>query len=460
MRLWPRTLYGRLVIILVSGMIAAQIATSSIWYDVRHSQVLEIPTRLIASRLADIVRVIHIEPTHTNGFIGHLNTPDFRLQFIEAPTPRTEKLSSADEATERLLNNVIEQRTGIFSDLRLLHLSLLDDQGHAAGMSTLFGSSPAAGMFNIEVHLPDGRWLQVRAREDQGWTSLTPVQVMFDYFLRIYLVRIILLAIVVLLAVRLAIRPLTELTQAAQALGADIKRPPLALNGPLEVRRAAKAFNSMQQRLINNLRERTRFLAAISHDLRSPITRLRLRTEMLADEQAKERFRKDLEDMENMVASTLEFVSSGEVNEPRQSVDINALLQSLQADFQDMNAQVALHGTALEPLPAYSRSLKRCVQNLLENAIRYGHQADIFIEDQPERLRIVIADQGPGIPEDQLEQVVEPFFRLESSRNAGTGGYGLGLSIAHTVAAAHEGRLQLRNRESGGLEAILDLPRV
>ena len=460
MRLWPHTLYGRLVIILVCGMIAAQIATSSIWYDVRHSQVLEIPTRLIASRLADIVRVISLEPTHTNDFIGHLNAPDFHLQFIDAPTSRTEILSSADLATERLLHNVIEQRTGISSDLRLLHLSLLDDQGNAAGMSTLFGASPAAGMFNIELKLPDGRWLQVRAREDQGWTSLTPVQVMFDYFLRIYLVRIVLLAIIVLLAVRLAIRPLTQLTNAAQALGRDIKRPPLAVDGPLEVRRAARAFNSMQQRLINNLRERTRFLAAISHDLRSPITRLRLRTEMLADETAKERFRKDLEDMENMVASTLEFVSSGEVNEPRQNVDINALLHSLQANFEDMNAQVTLHGSASQPLAAYSRSLKRCVQNLLENAIRYGHRADIFIEDQPERLRIVIADQGPGIPEDQLEQVVEPFFRLESSRNAGTGGYGLGLSIAHTVAAAHEGRLQLRNREGGGLEAILDLPRV
>lgn len=460
MRLLPRTLYGRLVILLVLGMFASQIATSSIWYDLRHNQVLEIPARLIASRLADIVRVVKTAPENSDDFIEHLSSDDFRLRIINTPAPRPAELNSTDKATERLLSDVIERRTGTASGLQLLQVVLVDTQGQTAGIRTLFGSSPAAGKFDLQLQLPDGRWLKVQAREDQGWTSLTPVQVMVDYFLRIYLVRIILLVILAFWAVRLAIRPLTELTKAAQALGGDIKRAPLALDGPLEVRRAAKAFNSMQQRLIANLRERTRFLAAISHDLRSPITRLRLRTEMLADEQTRERFRKDLEDMENMVSATLEFVSSGEINESRQSVDINALLQSLQADFQDMNAQVALHGSALKPLPAYSRSLKRCVQNLLENAIRYGHQADIFIEDQPERLRIVIADQGPGIPEDQLEQVVEPFYRLESSRNAGTGGYGLGLSIAHTVAAAHEGRLQLRNRESGGLEAILDLPRV
>ena len=273
--------------------------------------------------------------------------------------------------------------------------------------------------------------------------------------MRIYLLRVLVLVLIALVAVRLAIRPLNALAKAAEALGRDIQRPPLSVDGPTEVRRAAQAFNAMQQRLIANIAERTRFLAAISHDLRSPITRLRLRTEMLEDNRTKERFRSDLEEMEQMVASTLDFVSSGEINEARQNIDINALLQSLQADLQDVGENVVIEGRAKHPLPGYARSLKRCVQNLLENAVRYGRDVTVRVEDQADSLTIIISDRGPGIPQAQLEQVMEPFYRVEGSRNAETGGYGLGLSIAHTIAKAHDGRLSLRNREGGGLEVEL-----
>ncbi|MCS3467794.1 signal transduction histidine kinase [Pseudomonas sp. JUb42] len=459
MKLLPRTLFGRLIIILVTGMLAAQILTSSIWYDVRHSQVLEIPTRLIASRLADIVRMVQQDPVHAELFLRHLQSEDFDLRLIDKPMPANKALSSADMATEHLLNEVIERKSGFASNLHLLSLSLLDERGHIAGLPALFGSSPAAGQFLLELNLPDGRWLRVQAYEEQGWTSLTPVQVLFDYFMRIYLLRIIVVVIIALLAVRLAIRPLIELTRAAEALGRDIQRPPLPLEGPVEVRRAAQAFNSMQQRLIASIAERTRFLAAISHDLRTPITRMRLRTEMLNDEVVQGRLRKDLDDMEAMVTATMTFVSSGETREARQNVEINALLQALQADLADIGAQVLIHGRAHSPLSGYADSLKRCVQNLLENAIRYGRDVEIQVEDQPQLLRIIVRDRGPGVPEDMLEQIIEPFYRLENSRNADTGGHGLGLSIAHTIAAAHNGTLKLRNRDGGGLEAVVELPR-
>ena len=339
----------------------------------------------------------------------------------------------------------------------MLNLTLLDEQGQKAGVDTLFGSSPVVGQFTLELRLADGRWLHVQAREDQGWTSLSPADVMLDYFWRIYLVRIIVLAIIALLAVRLAIRPLNELAQAAQALGNDIRRKPLHVKGPVEVRRAAEAFNLMQQRLLDSLAERTRFLAAVSHDLRSPITRLRLRTEMLDDEQQKQRFRKDLTDMEGLVSTTLEFVSSGEINEIRQNIDINALLQSLQADLEDIGEHVTLVGRATRPVSGYARSLKRCVQNLLENAVRYARDVQVIIDEQPEHLTITVRDSGPGIAPEQLTHVLEPFYRLEASRNNASGGYGLGLSIAQTVAAAHGGTLVLHNRTQGGLDAVLTL---
>lgn len=457
MKLIPRTLYGRLVIILVVGMLAAQVATSSIWYDVRHSQVLEIPTRLIAARLADIVRVSACDPQNITLLLSHLNTADFQLSELNEPLSAPQKLTPQDQATEDLLKNLINQKSGNQIPLRLLSLTLLDQQGKKAGVDTLFGSSPVTGQFSLELRLPDGRWLHVQAREDQGWTSLSPADVMLDYFWRIYLLRIIVLVIIALFAVRLAIRPLNELAQAAQALGNDIRRKPLEVKGPVEVRRAAEAFNAMQQRLQHSLAERTRFLAAVSHDLRSPITRLRLRTEMLDDEQQKQRFRKDLADMEGLVSTTLEFVSSGEINEARQNIDLNALLQSLQADMQDIGEHISLVGRATRPVSGYARSLKRCVQNLLENAVRYARDVQVIVEELPEQVVITVRDSGPGIAPQQLTQVLEPFYRLEVSRNSDTGGYGLGLSIAHTVATAHGGTLVLNNRPQGGLDAVLTL---
>ena len=457
MTLLPRTLYGRLVVILVTGMLAAQVLTSSIWYDVRHSQVLEIPTRLIASRLADIVRVARTDPQRTELLLQSLSTADFKLELGNAPSPVQPSLTPQDQATESLLRSLIDEKSASKTPLRLLNLTLLDNQGHKAGIDTLFGSSPAAGQFTLELRLADGRWLHVQAREDQGWTSLAPADVMLDYFLRIYLLRIIVVVIIVLLAVRLAIRPLNQLAQAAQALGQDIRRSPLTVKGPVEVQRAARAFNLMQQRLLASLAERTRFLAAVSHDLRSPITRLRLRTELLDDEALKQRFRKDLTDMEGLVSTTLEFVSSGEINEPRQNIDINALLQSLQADLEDIGEHITLSGHASRPVSGYARSLKRCMQNLLENAVRYARDVQVIVDEQPDTLTITVRDSGPGIAPELLTQVLEPFYRVESSRNSSSGGYGLGLSIAQTVAAAHGGTLELRNRPEGGLDVVLRL---
>ncbi len=457
MTLLPRTLYGRLVVILVTGMLAAQVLTSSIWYDVRHSQVLEIPTRLIASRLADIVRVARTDPQRTELLLQSLSTADFKLELGNAPSPVQPSLTPQDQATESLLRSLIDEKSASKTPLRLLNLTLLDNQGHKAGIDTLFGSSPAAGQFTLELRLADGRWLHVQAREDQGWTSLAPADVMLDYFLRIYLLRIIVVVIIVLLAVRLAIRPLNQLAQAAQALGQDIRRSPLTVKGPVEVQRAARAFNLMQQRLLASLAERTRFLAAVSHDLRSPITRLRLRTEMLDDEPLKQRFRKDLTEMEGLVSTTLEFVSSGEINEPRQNIDINALLQSLQADLEDIGEHITLNGHASRPVSGYAHSLKRCMQNLLENAVRYARDVQVIVDEQPDTLTITVRDSGPGIAPELLTQVLEPFYRVESSRNSSSGGYGLGLSIAQTVAAAHGGTLELRNRPEGGLDVVLRL---
>ncbi|HEY0883928.1 MAG TPA: ATP-binding protein, partial [Ramlibacter sp.] len=254
-------------------------------------------------------------------------------------------------------------------------------------------------------------------------------------------------------------RPLHVLANAAEALGRDIHRPPLAEEGPLEIRQAARAFNTMQGRLVRFIEDRTRIFAAMSHDLKTPITRMRLRADLLDDDELRHRFEADLKEMEAMVTHTLEFMRGMGGQEARQDVDVMALLESLQSDNEAMGRRVTVEGQASAPYPARVSLLKRCLANLIDNAVLYGERATVRIEDSPQCLTLRILDEGPGIPLPELEKVFEPFYRLEQSRSRETGGTGLGLAIARNIAHMHGGDIVLRNRPGKGLEATLTLPR-
>jgi signal transduction histidine kinase len=208
------------------------------------------------------------------------------------------------------------------------------------------------------------------------------------------------------------------------------------------------------------IRDRTRILAAMSHDLKTPITRLRLRAELLDDSQLRAKFEKDLSEMEAMVTATLDFMRGVESREPRQPIDVMALLESLQADAAEMNGSVVIEGAARKPYRGLAQALKRCLGNVIDNALRYGKSAKVIVTDSPALLEIRVRDEGPGIPESELERVFEPFHRLEGSRSRDTGGTGLGLGIARNIARAHGGDIVLHNVPSGGLEAALTLPRT
>jgi signal transduction histidine kinase len=223
---------------------------------------------------------------------------------------------------------------------------------------------------------------------------------------------------------------------------------------------AARAFNTMQSRLAGYLRERTQVLAAMSHDLKTPITRLRLRAELLDDAELRAKFGNDLQEMETMVLSALDFLRGMDNGEAVRPVDVNALLESLQTDLRETGGAVSVEGRAAAPYPGRSQALKRCLANLLENAIKYGRAAQVVVDDSAARLQIRILDEGPGLPPDQFDKVFEPFYRVEASRNRDTGGTGLGLAIAKNVAELHSGTIELRNRVEGGLEVVLTLSRA
>lgn len=266
-------------------------------------------------------------------------------------------------------------------------------------------------------------------------------------------------SLVAVVAVRLVTRPIQRLAEAADAFGRDLDSPPLEESGPTETRQAAEAFNRMQDRLRRLIAERSRALAAVSHDLRTPLTRMRLRAELVDDEALRGQINADIDDMQAMVASTLDYLRGLQENEPLQSIDIEALLQSMVADEQALGRPVTLDASTVAPYVGRLSALKRAIANLIDNAVKYGHAARITVADDGDALCIVVVDEGPGIPVADLARVLEPYVRLETSRSRATGGVGLGLAISREAARLHSGELRLENRTEGGLRATLVLPR-
>ena len=464
-RLLPSTLFGRLVLILLGGLFAAQLLGAAILLHNRGEALYEASGLHTVQRIADIVRVLEsVNPDVSKMILPAVNTAFLQVAFSAAPSPLS---SSAQEEGLHAahLRTILQRSLGDDRPLRITiseienprfgphQHGVLRPSGPPLEHMSMFGGIVGRGVsFFIQVQLRDGRWVNFEHRLSQE-QFVWPLRLLLT--LGILLVSVILVA---LLAVRWVTRPLTLLGNAALELGRDIQHAPLEETGPTEVRHAAAAFNTMQSRLARYVKDRVQMLAAVSHDLRTPITRLRLRAETMEDTDLKDKVLRDLNEMETMVNAALEFMRDTHYSETIQPVDISALLESIQADMEDMGKDVQLTGEAQQPYPARPSALKRCFTNLVDNAIKYGERAIVSIEDNPQYLRVTVADTGPGISENDLTQVFEPFVRLDSAR--GGTGTGLGLSIARNIAHAHGGELILRNRKGGGLEAVLTLPRV
>ncbi len=456
----PKTLFGRLVLVLLAGLLIAQLLGAYILLRDRATSLYEASGWYIAQRFASIVELMDTLPaTQRQLILQSLNTSTLRIGLESAPRLSASSTDPHAAHLRALLSRQLGQRPVNVAILGWEDAPPLSMPGmpgmhhmpHGPANRMVMASGPAA--FHIEVQLSDGDWV--------GMVQELPQ----DHFLLpgklLSALAILLLSVVglSLWAVRWVTRPLVALGDAAEALGRDITRPPLIQDeGPKEVQRAAQAFNTMQERIANYIQDRERFLAAVSHDLKTPITRLRLRAELMDDNLLRDKILRDLNDMETLTTAALDFIRGEQQREDAKPVDIMALLESLQEGRQAMGQKVNLSGNAA-PYRSQPMALRRCLENLIDNAIKYGEEAEMVVEDTDQQLVIRIADHGPGIPEQQLNQVFEPFYRIEESRSRETGGVGLGLSIASSIARAHGGNLTLRNRPEGGLEAILVLPR-
>lgn len=426
----PRTLFARLTVILCVGLALAQALSFWLTLTERDRATTNLMMGYIEREVASSVALLD------------------RLPAAERPEwlPRL-----ARRSYEFILGPGI---TGAPPDARL---SARVAASIAEGIGTSYALTANAVPGNrerMQVHLQlsDGSPLTIDIRPISG----IPLS---DWLPLVLVLQLTVLAACCWLAVRLATQPLEQLAQAADALGPTLKAERLPEDGPSEVSRAAKAFNAMQDRIALFMAERIQVLAAISHDLQTPITRMRLRLDVMGDNPQHARLQQDLQEMENLVKEGVTYARTlhGAAEVPCR-VDPDALFDSLVLDYVDAGQNVSLHGRIGAPLVTRPHALRRILGNLTDNALKFAGAAEIVVSAPEDRqVSISVLDRGPGIPADQLESVFEPFYRLEASRNRHTGGTGLGLAIARQLALAMDASLSLHHRPGGGLEARLVL---
>jgi len=430
MRGFPRSLFGRLVLLMTVGLVVAQLAGTAIHLVDRQRNLGSTLSHELAQRVAAVYRAIDSHAAGERERLAVLLSAPRQQLTIEAAAPRV--------------------TTG--------PTMLTDFPGHlkellGAGVDVRPVALPGFGVFAFDLYLQltSGEWLRVRGGAPEvifawPWHLLVNLGLM-----------LLVVVVLVVVAARSTVRPLAELARAAHGLSVDLKSPPLAEDGPSEVREAARAFNAMQTRIRDAIEERERFLAAVSHDLKTPVTRMRLRTEMLTDAEVRERFRSDVDDMQQLLDSAIDFLRGKPVDEPVQPIDLVALAESLVDDYAGLG-DVVLHAPDALRFSGRPKALKRALMNLIDNALKYGGGAQIELAPKAGGVEISVTDEGPGLPECDLEKVFEPFYRGEASRSRDTGGTGLGLAIVRQIARSHGGDVILANCENGGLQAVLRLP--
>lgn len=417
------SLGARIAGLLVVGLLLAYVLASLAWLAERGETMGRLMSAYLGRDVATAVAVLERLPeTERAGWLERLARPNYRYELGAAPGDL--QASATATALARAMAPTPITASGARSDGELV----------------------------FALKLADGAPLTLRVQPPQLKPSATT--------LALLAAQIAVLALCGAAAVRLATRPLRRLAEAAQRLGEDPSAAPLVETGPREVASAARAFNTMQARIGAHLRERSQILAAVTHDLQTPLTRLRLRSELLPAGEARDKLLADIDAMQGLVAEGLHYAASAHAaEEAPQAVDVIALLDGLVCDAQDAGQQASLQApAALAPVTTRPRALRRIVGNLVDNAVKFAGAAEVVVTPGDGLLEIAVLDRGPGIPADQLQAALQPFVRLEASRNRDSGGTGLGLAIAQRLAQALGATLALGAREGGGLEARLSLP--
>jgi signal transduction histidine kinase len=426
---WPRTLASRLSLIFLIGLILAQALSFGAQYYERYQSAKNTMLGNLETDVATSIAILD------------------RLPAEERPA-WLQRLARTNYAY--LLNEGEPGKSIGTDDVPIAVTSISDAIGETYPLTFTDIPGPRKH-FQGHLRLSDGSPVTIDVRP--AMVPLSP------WLPAVLLGQLALLIACTWLAVRIAIRPLTRLASAVETLDPNAHPVHLDEKGPTEVAHAARAFNAMQARIAAYLKERMQLLAAISHDLQTPITRMKLRAEFMDESAEKDKLCNDLGEMEHLVREGVAYARSihGSTEESRR-IDLDSFLDSLVFDYQDMGKDVQLRGKSEAVVDTRPHALRRVLVNLTDNALKFAGAAELQIQANDGNLTLKIMDRGPGIAEEELAQVMQPFYRVENSRNRSTGGTGLGLAIAQQLASALGGSLTLNNREGGGLCAELKLP--
>jgi signal transduction histidine kinase len=468
MRIWERSIATQFICLMLLALLLSQAIAALVFWDERGNALREAYKGEFLGRAEAVARLLETTPPAIENDITRANNTLNTRYWITAQTPAdptewraaawaqlTQPFSQSESAlfiAKALQKDLRHDKTGASAVAGTGWTDLKPEEWHYKRPARFIRLDDAYGV-GLAVELNRGTWLNTafaKPAMSGFWTSPTVLS---------FAVTAILLSIITVLAARGITRPMRRLAAAAEALGRGEATEPLPETGPQDIRHTAEAFNRMQERLKRFVADRTRMLAAIGHDLRTPITSLRLRAEFVSDAEVRERMLATIDEMHKMTEATLTFAREESAAEETRSVELSALVQSLSDDLADLGHDVTFDNGLKISYRCRADALRRAIRNLIENAVRYGKRARVSIARGEDSIDIVIEDDGPGIPAELAEQVFTPFYRLEDSRNRETGGVGLGLSIARSIVRNHGGDIRLINYGQG-LRAVIALPAI
>ncbi|WP_265974738.1 ATP-binding protein [Brucella intermedia] len=463
---FPRSLPSWLLTILISGLLITQIATLWIVSQDRKEANYALELFRLSERATSLVKLLNTTPVSDwNSLASRLASSGQGLTITAQPDVPT-VLASEEDLAE--LEDVLVARLARYGviDARIRRDKLAHGP-HATVVPTadsgdigdvekqindLAATANLGASLTTSLQFGDGRWINFTTR-------ITPADpIITTETIPLFALVALSVVLVAIWATRRLTAPYRVLEHAVHRIGGDLKSSPLPEDGSREYKAAARAVNTMQSKLLDYVAEREQLAAALAHDLRTPLTRIRLRLALVEDEALAKSLAKDLSDIEAISRSVIDFATSELANEEKEKVDLWSLLLSIADNYPD--ATLDERNSDMLDAIAYCQpvSVQRSITNLIDNAIAYGGKAKLSLRQENNELVLRVKDNGPGIPADQIEEMFKPFNRVEKSRNRDSGGFGLGLTIARNVARANAGDILLKNNPSGGLIAELHLP--
>ena len=460
-RFFPVSMTGQMVTVIVTALICSVLASVLILGAAYDRLISGIRQGAIVQRTITLVELMNnsSEELH-RGIIKAANTRNEKVQVQRFSQIKKRNLTAPEKKLQENLENqlgekyqgrifvVLKRREARKPSPQKSEGQGIRNESHRHNRN--WRRSPLE-VLKISVPLDNGQWLSIVSEAPKASRMLVGQTLLF------LVISLVFVILAVVLMLRRITRPLKQLATAANDLGRGEQVSELHVSGPADVQDTVRAFNLMNERMQKFIADRTRTLAALSHDLRTPLTSMRLRVELLPDSSDKEQLLNTLEEMQQMSEATLSFLREASDNEPSRKVDLNALLSSLCDDMNDLGLAVRYEESLELVVQCRLISLKRAIRNLIENGVKYGDQVEVSMEKKQGSVCIRIQDHGPGIPESRMEQMFEPFTRMEASRNRDSGGIGLGMAIARNNLRSHGGDIYLKNNDAGLLVTV-ELP--